>query len=241
MGGQCDRNCFIALIKVTGTLVALVMFVAGGVSSARPAPVEVRKEPVRCINTLEDFYGDAGNTFQGALGFVVFQGEVANASVSSYGEAIDDMVVEWREFTLVEDATDCAAGSCATVELTSTNIFAAVTSTGVTVLDASPYGSACSDTGLPCFAGAATDCTTGSCDPAFNDCLLDGDYRDVGYCSCSVPVSEGGRAEGGCGRAQSGSVSCNAYSMSSSARRRRWVGDTPTRSVKRVVKLPRLL
>jgi hypothetical protein len=87
--------------------------------------------------TLEDLYGDAGNTFQGAVGFINFQGEVGSHAVTSYGEAIDDMVVEWREFTLAPDATDCATGSCAVIKLATTNVFDS-TEIGVTVLELSP-------------------------------------------------------------------------------------------------------
>ena len=37
--------------------------------------------------------------------------------MQDFGQSIDDMVVEWREVTLEPDATDCAAGSCASVAL----------------------------------------------------------------------------------------------------------------------------
>ena len=99
------------------------------------------------FNTLEDFFGDAGNTFQGALGFVLFQGAVGNASVASYGEAIDDMVVEWREFELVADATDCVAGACATIEVQTTNVFEGNTQLSFSVLESSPSGNDCDDDG----------------------------------------------------------------------------------------------
>jgi hypothetical protein len=47
--------------------------------------------------TLEDFYGNTGNTFQAAIGFVSFEGTPSSQAQRSYGIAVDDMVVKWRE------------------------------------------------------------------------------------------------------------------------------------------------
>ena len=74
--------------------------------------------------TLEDLYGASGNTFQAAIGFVNFEGTQANQARQSYGVAVDDMVVKWREFSLDPDATDCAVeGSCAALEYSTSNVF----------------------------------------------------------------------------------------------------------------------
>ena len=59
------------------------LIVAVLVASAVPgdAPVEVREKPARCVatadagsNTLEDFYGDAGNTLVGSLAGILRAG-----------------------------------------------------------------------------------------------------------------------------------------------------------------------
>jgi hypothetical protein len=51
---------------------------------------------------LEDLIGDGGNWMQGAIGFHVLAG-----GVRSFGLAIDDMVLEWREYELVADSNSC--------------------------------------------------------------------------------------------------------------------------------------
>jgi hypothetical protein len=89
--------------------------------------------------TLEDIYGDTGNAFQAAIGFVNFQGTPNSQAQQSYGLAVDDMVVKWREFVLDPDATDCeASGSCAVITLETTNVFEAQTVLKITVLETTP-------------------------------------------------------------------------------------------------------
>jgi hypothetical protein len=74
--------------------------------------------------TLEDIYGDTGNLFQAGIGFITFEGEAAQQAVPSYGLAVDDVVVQWREFTLELDATNCVtSGACATLDLDVSNVF----------------------------------------------------------------------------------------------------------------------
>ena len=85
---------------------AVICGIAGG---AEPT----QRSAVDRVNTLEDIYGDTGDTFQAALGFVNFEGTPAQVAFPSYGLAVDDMVVKWREFTLESDETDCAVTSSA--------------------------------------------------------------------------------------------------------------------------------
>jgi hypothetical protein len=107
--------------------------------------------------TLEDIYGDTGNSFQAGLGFVAFEGTAGSQAQQSYGMAVDDLVVKWREFTFDSDVTDCATtGSCAVIELAASNVFDGQTVLTVTVLDAVP-------------------------DP-FNDCDLDGSTDGTNDC-----------------------------------------------------------
>jgi hypothetical protein len=88
--------------------------------------------------TLEDIYGDTGNSFQAAIGFIVFEGTTSSPAKQSYGLSVDDMVVKWREFTLDPDVTDCADGSCATIELGTTGVFAGRSVLRVSVLESTP-------------------------------------------------------------------------------------------------------
>jgi hypothetical protein len=89
--------------------------------------------------TLEDIYGDTGNTFQAAIGFVNFEGTPASQAQQSYGLAVDDMVVKWREFVFEPDVTDCAvSGICAVLELATTNVFQGQTVLTITVLETTP-------------------------------------------------------------------------------------------------------
>jgi hypothetical protein len=107
--------------------------------------------------TLEDIYGDTGNTFQGAIGFVNFQGDSTAAAQPSYGLAVDDMVVKWREFVLDGDVTDCAAThDCAVIELATTNVYQGQTVLTITVLENTP--DAANDCNLDGTPDATTDC-----------------------------------------------------------------------------------
>jgi hypothetical protein len=89
--------------------------------------------------TLEDIYGEAGNSFQGSLGFWAQEGLTGgNQPVAAYGVGVDDMVLEWREYSLAKDSTSCATGVCATLTVSVTNMFEGSGVVTVTVLDASP-------------------------------------------------------------------------------------------------------
>ncbi len=106
-------------------------------------------------STLEDFYGDSGRKFQAAMGFYTQEGTPSGQPSAGFGVAFDDQVIEWREFRLDADTTNCntaGVAECAAMELAQTNVFEGSTVLQVTVLDRSPK----------------------------NDCNLDGDVTDVG-------------------------------------------------------------
>ncbi len=108
--------------------------------------------------TFEDLYGETGNRFQGAITFINLQAPTGDddPAAQAYGLAIDDMEVEWEEFTLVDDATDCASGgSCAVVEIDTGGVYTSSSIIGITVLDQFPYG-----------------------EDGVNDCNSDGDFTD---------------------------------------------------------------
>ncbi len=125
--------------------------------------------------TLEDIYGPTGNRFQAAIGFINTEttDSGTNPATVGYGLAVDDMVIEWREYNLIQDATDCAAsGSCATLQLDTANIFGGQTSLVVTLLETTPYG-----TSPP--PGPFVNCVaTPGNTVCRSDCNLDGDFVD---------------------------------------------------------------
>ena len=109
------------------------------------------------VGTLEDIYGDTGNTFQAAIGFRTVEGTLGNEAQQGYGLAVDDMVIKWREFTLEEDLTDCETSfTCAVIQLATGNIYEGQAVLTVTVLDSVP---------------------------SFNDCDLDGTSDFVFDCN----------------------------------------------------------
>jgi hypothetical protein len=115
------------------------------------------------FNTLEDIYGDTGDFFQGSIGLWNFEaGPTDPAPPIGYGMGVDDVVVEWREFTLEQDTTDCASGECAVVDVLSNNTFEGSTLVTVTVLEKSPP--------------AANDCDRDGTPDGTTDC--DGDGTD---------------------------------------------------------------
>lgn len=64
------------------------------------------------LTPLEDVYNaEAGNSFQGAVGFTVYEGYTGNQTISTYGAAIDDMTLEWSESHPVEQAGPAGCGS----------------------------------------------------------------------------------------------------------------------------------
>jgi hypothetical protein len=59
---------------------------------------------------LEDLVGDTGNRMQAALGLMVLEGTPDLPATASFGVAVDDVVLEWREFELVPDQASCGPG-----------------------------------------------------------------------------------------------------------------------------------
>ncbi len=68
--------------------------------------------PDLAFELLEDRIGDTGTAFRGAFGFEVTQKALPGDPDPrpGFGAAVDDVVLEWREYTLVEDAAGCGPG-----------------------------------------------------------------------------------------------------------------------------------
>lgn len=67
------------------------------------------------LTPLEDRYdAEAGNSFQGAVGFVVYEGTAGSVPLNTYGAAIDDMSLEWAESHPVQQASasGCGVSTC---------------------------------------------------------------------------------------------------------------------------------
>ena len=135
-----------------------------------------------CPSTLEDLYGETGNSFQAAMGFVSFEGTSSDPATQSYGMGLDDMYVEWRELARGPDTTSCVTGQCAALEVTQANLFDSEAVVAISLLDSTPYGAACiggNRAGEVCYPSGSPfgfDCGEGLCGPTANDCDLDGLY-----------------------------------------------------------------
>jgi hypothetical protein len=101
-------------------------------------------------NTLEDFFGPPGDTWQGDIIVVAFEPS-GIAADPSYGLAVDDMNLSWIERHPINQATEstCATfagnpgaeGQCASIGLgASSNTFEGDTRIPVTVIDPDPTG-----------------------------------------------------------------------------------------------------
>ena len=92
------------------------------------------------FNMLEDLYGKTGEFFQGSIGMWNFEAGPADPTPPmGYGIGVDDVVVEWREFSLVQDDTDCGTGGeCAVLNMLSNNTFEGSTLVTITVLENTP-------------------------------------------------------------------------------------------------------
>jgi hypothetical protein len=86
-------------------------FVTGN-GPLRNMDITVLGGPDLTFELLEDRIGDAGESFQAAFGFMVRQKAQPNDPdpQPGFGASVDDVLLEWREFTLVDDATGCAPG-----------------------------------------------------------------------------------------------------------------------------------
>src|SRR5262249_15476221 len=68
--------------------------------------------PFLRFTPLEDVYDtEAGNQFQAAVGFVVFEGTAGNVPKTTYGVGIDDMTVEWSEEHPIEQTPTEGCGN----------------------------------------------------------------------------------------------------------------------------------
>jgi hypothetical protein len=107
------------------------------------------------FSTLEDEYGPTGEYFRAAIGLRTREPAPSSpAAEPGYGLGVDDMVVEWREFTLVEDAADCApgglpgeGGSCASLDAEASSYFEGSALLTATVVETSPSPNDCDGDG----------------------------------------------------------------------------------------------
>lgn len=98
-------------------------------------------------NTLEDYYGPAGSTWQGEIGFYVGEPTGTTAAGKSYGLGIDDMVVEWQEsHPVAQTGTKCSTsnpaweGQCAQLSVGNLYTLDGDGQVPVTVIDPYPSG-----------------------------------------------------------------------------------------------------
>jgi hypothetical protein len=146
---------------------------AGGIDEYVTANGPIRNMDIFAFNgpdmrfsTLEDIYGDTGETFQAAVGMLNVEkaSEDALDPVPSYGVGVDDMYFQWRELELVDDVTTCTpggpgvGGECAVIDLQTVNFFEGNTLLKITVLEKSPpVANDCDFDGTP-DVPATTDC-----------------------------------------------------------------------------------
>ncbi len=90
--------------------------------------------------TIEDIYGDTGDFFKAAIAIRNDEKDWYEPDPAvSFGLAIDDAVLMWREFSLVSDAWNCAAtGSCAVIDVQSANFYETRTFVAISLLETSP-------------------------------------------------------------------------------------------------------
>ena len=158
---------------------------------------EEQRRPGMRFTTLEDFYGESGKRFQAAFGFRNFEA-TANSPLAqnSYGVAVDDMVISWKETRLDADTHDCAGNDeCATIEMNSTVSYDATSEVEVTVVDKTPYDNVhgrCTSANIVCSNDA--QCTGfGTCDnvgTAWNRNNCNGDA----FCQNNMARSCGSKA-----------------------------------------------
>jgi len=102
---------------VSGRAFCLSLALAVGLSTAGAAAGGAGTAPdVRAaagaVATLEDTYdAEAGDQFQAALGFIVFQGSPGNVPKTTYGVGLDDMTVEWSEEHPIEQTATEGCGN----------------------------------------------------------------------------------------------------------------------------------
>ncbi len=131
------------------------------------------------FTTLEDIYGPSGPSFQAAFGFLTIEGTpFLSVPQQSFGVAIDDVVLYWKEVTTGKDQTDCtpsagpSGGACASVEIQQTNVFEGQTRLTVRIVDRFPYNLHDADP-----ANNNNDC---DCDGTFGEAGEDQDCNNNG-------------------------------------------------------------
>ena len=146
--------------------------------------------------TFEDDLGETGSYFQGAITLLNLQADGPDSAPAlGYGIGVDDVVVEWREFTLVEDVTDCVTGECAVVNLQQARVFEGNGVLTVTVIEHTP--DAVNDCDLDCFVPADYRCEgeRNYCAGGTRDGLsctdVAGDSDCPGDLTADPPVGEG--------------------------------------------------
>ncbi|MCP3981019.1 MAG: S8 family serine peptidase [bacterium] len=112
------------------------------------------------FNNLADLFGPAGDRFQAGIGMLNFEksSPADPDPATGFGLSIDDVVFEWREFELVDDQTNCNAGSCASIDLSTTNVYGGGSLLTVSVIDASPSPNDCNGDGDNGDPGDDLDC-----------------------------------------------------------------------------------
>jgi len=158
--------------------------------------IQFTNGPDMRFTTLEDFYGDTGTAFRGAVGFNNREPDSNTSGIApGFGAAIDDMVVTWKETRLDVDSTSCAgSGECATLDSSSTVAYEGNSVVSLTVTDKTPYGGQfCNGAGFtnkPCLTNA--DCTVGQGTCAqgnlVNNCNGDRVCSQSPGTSCLVPT-----------------------------------------------------
>ena len=91
--------------------------------------------------TIEDVYGDSGQFFKAAIALRSDEKDSPDEPdpATSFGLAIDDVLLMWREFALIADPWDCpSTGSCAVLDVQSANFYEGRASVQISLLELSP-------------------------------------------------------------------------------------------------------
>jgi hypothetical protein len=127
--------------------------------------IQFTNGPDMRFTTLEDFYGDTGNSFRGAVGFNNREPDSNTSGIPpGFGAAVDDMVVNWKETRLDADSTTCGVGGeCATIDSSSGLSYEGNSVVSLTVTDKTPYDAVnnkndCNGNGSYGDAGDDQDC-----------------------------------------------------------------------------------
>jgi hypothetical protein len=99
-------------------------------------------DPDTRFSTLEDIFGATGERWQASISIQNNQADAGEQQAKTgFGMAVDDVVVEWKEFNLVPDTTDCAtSGQCAVFDTTIGTFFEGSGIISLSVQDPSTAG-----------------------------------------------------------------------------------------------------